>query len=273
MYTILISLLVGILVGLGCGYGDVASPFFSVLWGVVAALLAYGLAMLHFRRVLNGRMTQIQQIMVDGQKQIQARVNVLQTRPTGNPNQMIRELEKMQGRLIRQSLDETAGLESLIGWVPLLSRQIATMRMQFHYQLKEFDKVDELLPRCLMLDPLSMAMKLARMYRRKEPLEEQRKFFDRSVARLKYNQGALMYSLMAWILLQEKQDDEAHKVMLAAAKNTENDLIKRNLDRLANNRPREFSNAGLGDEWYALHLEQPKVNIKRQHARHAGRPF
>jgi hypothetical protein len=91
--------------------------------------------------------------------------------------------------------------------------------------------------------------------------------------RLKYNQGALLYSLMAWILLQAQQDDEAHKVLIAAAKNTENETIKRNLERVANNKAREFSNAGLGDEWYALFLEQPKVAMRRQQPRADGRPF
>ena len=31
-----------------------------------------------------------------------------------------------------------------------------------------------------------------------------------------------------------------------------------------NNRPAHFSNSGLGDAWYALHLEEPKVRMQRQ---------
>jgi hypothetical protein len=44
----------------------------------------------------------------------------------------------------------------------------------------------------------------------------------------------------------------------------ENATIKQNLEHLANNRINQFTNAGLGDEWYALHLEQPKVKTQRQ---------
>jgi hypothetical protein len=42
---------------------------------------------------------------------------------------------------------------------------------------------------------------------------------------------------------------------------------------LANNRVGHFSNAGMGDEWYALHLEQPKVKMQRQRPHAFGRPF
>jgi hypothetical protein len=56
----------------------------------------------------------------------------------------------------------------------------------------------------------------------------------------------------------------------------ENDVIKSNLAHLANNRVRQFTNLGLGDEWYALHLEQPKVKTQRQSPfakRHIGFVF
>jgi tetratricopeptide (TPR) repeat protein len=273
MYTILLSLLLGILAGVGLRMGDLAGPVGSAFAGFGVAVVAYGVAAWRLRRALTGHMTAIQQVMLAGQKQLQQRVNLLQTRPTGSPAQMMKELEKMQRQLIGQALEATKALDPYKPWIPLMSRQIATMRMQFHYQMQEFDKVDELLPRCLLLEPIGMSMKLAQMYRRKLPLEDQRKYFDRCTVRLKYNQSALLYSLMAWILLQERQEEEAHKVLVTAAKNNENDTIKRNLERLANNRAREFSNAGLGDEWYALFLEQPKVTMRRQQARPDGRPF
>lgn len=273
MYTILLSLLLGVLVGVALHAGDVFGLFGSILFGLVAAATAYGVAAWRFRRVLTGHMNAIQQIMLNGQKQLQQKVNILQSKPTGNPAQMMKDLEKLQRGLISQALDATKALEPYAPWIPLMSRQIATMRMQFHYQMQEFDKVDELLPRCLLLEPISMSMKLAQMHRSKQPLPDIRKAFDRSVIRLKYNQGTLLYSLMAWILLQNKREEDAHKLLVVAAKNTENETIKRNLDRLANNRAREFSNVGLGDEWYALFLEQPKMTMRRQQPRMDGRPF
>jgi hypothetical protein len=31
-----------------------------------------------------------------------------------------------------------------------------------------------------------------------------------------------------------------------------------------NNRPAHFSNSGLGEQWYSLLLEEPKVRMQRQ---------
>lgn len=273
MYTVLLSILLGIGVAAGLRLGDVLGTLASVLLGVLSAVAAYGLAAWRLRKALGKPMAAIQEIMVSGQKQLQARVQQLQMRPTGNPMQMMQELEKFQKNLIQKALDATQGLERFQRWVPLMSRQIATMRMQFHYQMRNFDQVDALLPKCLLLEPVSMAMRLAQMHRRKAELPEIRKVFDRNVARLKYNQGALLYSLMAWILLQHQREEEAHTLLVEACKQTENETLKRNRDRLANNKAREFSNAGLGDEWYALFLEQPKIQARRQMPRADGRPF
>jgi hypothetical protein len=53
-------------------------------------------------------------------------------------------------------------------------------------------------------------------------------------------------------------------VLIEACEKMENETIKRNREHLANNRVGHFSNAGLGDQWYALHLEEPKVKMQRQ---------
>ena len=37
-----------------------------------------------------------------------------------------------------------------------------------------------------------------------------------------------------------------------------------------NGKEKQFSNAGFGDIWYALYLEEPKVKPQRQRP---GRPF
>ena len=147
------------------------------------------------------------------------------------------------------------------------------MRLQFNYQMKNFDAVDKYLPKAMYLDPVTMAMKLAQLYRRKVPTATIRAEFDKLVKRTKYNHGTLLYSLMAWIYVQENDCAAAHNILVDAAKNTENDTIKRNRDRLANNKPREFSNLGLGDEWYALLLETPKIQTRRQQPSAHGRPF
>ena len=47
-------------------------------------------------------------------------------------------------------------------------------------------------------------------------------------------------------------------------KNVEDGVLKANREHLANNRLAHFSNAGLGDRWYALLLEEPKYSQPRQ---------
>ncbi len=273
MYIILISLFVGLLAGAGLRLVLDTSIVASIVWGLLLAIVCYGVAMWRVRRALAARMNAIQSLMMQGHKQLQQRFQRLQVRAGGNPKLLMQEAEKLQNGLIGEALDATRSLDPFVGWVPLMARQIATMRMQFHYQRKEFDKVDEMLPRCLIVEPIGMAMRLAQMYRRKQPLEAIRKTFDRSIARLKYNQGTLLYSLMAWIYLREKQEDAAYKVMVEAARQTDNETVKRNRDLLANQRGREFSNVGLAEEWYALHLEQPRIAMKRQVPHAHGRPF
>ena len=272
MYTLIISIVCGIVLASGLYFGDVSSILWSPIFGVLFALAVYALLSLWFRRAINKHMKAIQAIMENGQKQIQMKVNIYQTKPMGSPNQVMAELEKMQKTLILQTLEAIKILDPYKRWVPLMARQIATMRMQFCYQLKDFNEVDKLLPQCLMIDPTTMSMKLAQMHRKKEPLEAQRKFFDKSISRVKYNQGVLLYSLMAWIYVQNQNADEAHKILIDATKNTENETIKKNRDRLANNKLREFSNVGLGDLWYALLLETPKIQTRRQQG-FSGRPF
>jgi len=274
MYTIILSVLFGVALSLGLLLSKVSSLPWSIPIGLLGTVAVYGLLALRFRSVLNAKMKQIQTITEGGQKQLQAKINHYQTRPVGSPQQVMADIEKMQRAIIMQTLDATSILVRYVHWIPLMERQIATMRLQLHYQLKNFDEVDRLLPKCIMLDPTTLAMKLAQMYRRKAPLDEQRAVFNKAVSRARYNQSALLYALMAWIYVQEKRNDEAHKVLVESLKKNEHETLRKNCDRLANNKYREFSNAGLGELWYALLLEAPKMQTRRQSPQAYGkRPF
>ncbi len=298
MYTVLLTLLFGAAVGTTLGLTDSATVGWSVFWGIFAAIVSYGVATFLFRRALGKRMAVLQETMAEGQKRMQARAKSFEFRPGADPRQAMKEMEAMSGKVLRQAIELSGGLEPFVGWVPLMSRQIATMRMQFHYQLKEFDKVDALLPKCMILDPMSASMKLAQLYRGKTPTDDIRKAFDKVVPRLKYNQSILPYSLMAWIYVQDEiaaeeqvrkatspdrkaeaeerrkaASEAAYKVLVEACRNNEHDTLKRNRDKLANQKVREFSNAGLAEQWYALFLETPKIQQRRVMPRADGRPF
>lgn len=273
MYTILLSLLLGVAAAVSLRLTDAFSTVWSVLCGAGIAFAAFLLASRLLGRRLAKDMAVLQEGMLATQKRLQAKIRLFEQRPVGSPQQMMREMEAEQSKALRAALAQTEPLERFVGWIPLMRRQLATMRMQFHYQLKEFDKVDELMPRCVFLDPISASMKLARLHQAKVPAADIRKEFDKLVRRFKYNQSVLPYSLMAWIYVQAGEIDEAHKLLLQACRDNEHETLNRNRDRLANNRPREFSNAGLGDQWYGLFLETPKIKQRRVMPRMDGRPF
>ena len=58
--------------------------------------------------------------------------------------------------------------------------------------------------------------------------------------------------------------DGAFKALNKALEKSDNEVLKSNREHLANNRLAHFTNAGLGDQWYALHLEKPRYNQPRQ---------
>ncbi|MBO5689690.1 MAG: hypothetical protein J6S73_07135, partial [Lentisphaeria bacterium] len=137
-----------------------------------------------------------------------------------------------------------------------------------HFQMKEFDEVDALMPKCMFLDVRSVVTKMARMYQKKE--EGIDKFYRKKGARFKGEDLALAASTYAWILVKQDRGNEAMNVLAEAKKKTDNPVVLENWERLANGKYRNFSNAGLGDSWYSLYLETPKI---RQERVRQARPF
>ena len=182
-------------------------------------------------------------------------------------------LEQLQGLgFLRQHTVTDSGFEALEPyrrWVPWFGRQIATMRMQLNYQVKRFGKVDALLPRCLILDPLTAAMKMARQFATNAELPEIEKTYRRARARLRYDQSAYLSSVMAWMYVRRNKLDEAYALLEKACKdnNTEkepNASLVRNRDALANNRVKQFTLSSFGDQWYGLFLEEPRIRYERR---------
>jgi hypothetical protein len=272
MLTVLINAGVGVLAMLAFGLTGAANWGWSVFWGVLAfAAGQVGAGVLIQRRVKAG-MGEIEAILKDGQRRLQAKVNQWQMRPPGSIKQAQIEMERDQRRSVERALEASKGLERFARWSPLMGRQIATMRLQLYWMLKEFKKVDELMPKALLMEPMMVAIKMARM-QMTGATEGLDALFRKQARRLRYGQGALLYGLYSWILVQNQNPGEAHKVLIQACEKMENETIKRNREHLANNRVGQFSNAGLGEEWYALHLEEPKVKMQRQRPGAFGRPF
>ncbi len=268
MYTILISLLLGISVSATLWFTHATQHrVWVAVWGllgVIAGQISLGLIL---RRKVKKAMDAVQNVLLSGQKKLQQKISHWQMRPPGSLKQAQLEMERDQRVFIEQALEASKGMEKFVRWTLMLDRQIATLRMQLHYQLKEYRKVDALLPKCMFMDPMTAAMKLARLHVRDERTEAA-KFFHKQTRRLRYGQGAILYALYAWMLVQRQETEAAHKLLVRACEKMENEVLKANRDHLANNRLNQFSNAGLSEEWYALGLEQPKVKMQRQ--RHPG---
>lgn len=236
----------------------------AIVLGVVAFALGQGLVGYLLQRRVKAAMEEVQRIMVEGQKRMQQKVKMWQTRPPGSMKDAQLEMERDQKRIVEQALEASKNLERFNRWVPLMEKQIATLRIQLYWSVKNFKKVDELMPLAIFMEPMMIGVKIARLYMLGADLAEIEKFFKKQVMKLRYGQGATLYSLMAWIYVQKNDLDKANKVLIDACDKMENEVVKRNREHLANNRANQFSNAGLGEEWFAFHLEQPKVKQQRQ---------
>jgi len=182
-------------------------------------------------------------------------INRFQAKPMGSQKLMQDRIEQVMEKGVREALGLLDQAKPLYRWNILAERQINTVRFQLLYQIKEFEPADALLSKILVMEPITLAMKLARLYKTNDPSLE--KVFRKGVRKFKSDKAALIYSLYAWILLQQDRHDDALAVLEEGKTKTEDETLVRNWQAVANKRYGQFSNAGLGDQWYALHLEKP----------------
>ncbi len=129
--------------------------------------------------------------------------------------------------------------------------------------IKDFKKVDALMSKALLLDPTMVAMKIARLQMLDAPLADITKIYKKAVRRLRYNENVLLAGCYSWILVKRGLVDDAFKALTEALKKSDDATLKRNHEHLMNNRVLQFSNSGLGDSWYSLYLEEPRVKMQR----------
>ncbi len=261
MLTLIVSLIVAAVVG------GLSSLEYKTAWTIINAAAAFavcwigiGLFIRHKINKVNGL---IQNKMGEAQKKINRKLQMFQNRPGTNVKSVQKTLEKDQNEAIHDALKTTSQIDRYFKWNFLLKKQITTMRMMFYYQMKDFKKVDELLPGCMFLDPRATAFKMARMYKRKNGDID--KLFAKKCKRLKGENAALLYGLYSWILVKNDEADKALKLLTAACKKIDYPTIIENREKLANGKIKQFSNSGLGELWYSLYLEEPKVKQKKMH--------
>lgn len=263
------------MITLGLAFAGLAGTFVSMYlftgagigWSVFASLVAFlavqgGLSAFFLKRI-KADMLAVQKVVAEGQKAVEAKTRAWQFRPPGSVQEAQRIIAEDMRAAVRKALDETARLEKYRPWVLFVSRQIATARLHLNWMIKDFKAVDAEMPRALLLDAVSLSMKMARLQMLDAPLGEIEKVYDKAVARARYNDNVLPAACWSWILVQRGETDRAFKALTQALKKSDNETLKKNHEALMNNRVLHFNNSGLGDQWYALHLEEPKIRQQR----------
>lgn len=263
MLSFIISLLCGSAVAVAMRY-DQSSLSASVLTGIAVFMVVQVVIGLIMRRLVTKRQDEIQSVLQAAQNRIEKQLNFYQRHP-GSAGSARQELMKIQTDAARKALAKTAVFRPYYYWNFMLKRQINTMKMQLHFQLGEDRRVDELLPKCLLFDPQSIAIKMVRMYRTNDPKLD--KFYRRRCSRVKGDNRAFLASVYAWIKLKQEQPEAALAAILAARKVSDHPALAENYENLANRRYKHYSNSAFGDLWYALRLEEPKVKTQRQSRR------
>jgi len=245
---------------------------FSGLVGLIAPLFLIGFLV---RKRVAAVQEELQEVMLVGQQRINRKVQQFQNKPGGNIKLIQRQIEEDQKGVYQQALDFTERLEPFKKWNMLMGRQLATMRLQFLYQLKEFEQVDAMLAAGglftgpMLMEPILVAMKMARQYENKDVAGAEKNFKWR-IRWFRGDRGTLLYGLMSWIYMKEGESEKARKLLIKAKDATADATLVSNWEMLANNKDKSFSNSGLGDEWYALYLEAPPA-AKPQRMRGNGR--
>ena len=104
-------------------------------------------------------------------------------------------------------------------------------------------------------------MKLARMYKKNDPALD--KFAKSKLKRAKGESFVVLYALYSWIMVKQDRVNDAIKLLADSKKRCDNETLNANWERLVNGKVKNFSNAALGEMWYMLHLEEPKVKTQR----------
>lgn len=275
MLSILFSLLVAALFafasevnGLGLGLS------------IGAGVLGFILGLILVARLVGKRMNAVQEelknVMLQGQNRINRDIQHFQTKPGGNPKAVQAQIEKKQQAMIRDSLVLVDQLAPFQKYSILIGRQISTMKMQFHYQLKEFEQVDAILAekglmnKPMLSEPIAVGMKMARQYKNKD-LDGLEKTFKKHLLWFRGDRASLLYGIMSWVYVKQGDLDEARSLLAKGKDKTGNETLQRNWEALSNDKVKSFSNRGLGDEWYALGLENPpSPKVQRQRGRGKG---
>ena len=261
MLSILIALVIG--AGIGSAVGvDLQSTPWGVTCGIAGYVVTQIIISLILRKKINALQGALQEQMNADRERINRQLNTFQQRQPGNVNGLKQLADRLQAEVSRKLLDATAAFKVFYPWSPMLYKQINAMKLQLYSQLRNYEEVDRLLPKSMLLDPFSLAIKLVRMYRNED--KELDRFYNKKCSKFKSDQGAFIASVYAWMKLKQQNPQAALAALRSARKLSDHPVLIDNLDKLVNDRKKDYSNAGFGEQWYALGLEEFKPKAIRR---------
>jgi hypothetical protein len=261
MFTIIIAIACAVIGAYVCTSVFGLDRNVSICIGIGIFLVLQLLIGLIIRRKINNITGEIQTLMEKTQNKLNRQLSFMQTRPISSPKAAQQVLEKEQNTALHKALEITKKADRYFKWNLLLKRQINTMRMMLYFQLKEFKKVDAMLPGCLIFDVRSVAIKAVRMYKNQDPYLD--KYLAKKCRRFKGDDAVLLYALYSWILVKQEKYELASAVLAQAKNRLDNPVLNANRENLVNGKIKHFSNANLGEAWYSLYLEEPKIKQQR----------
>ena len=267
----IIPYMITLFIAIAVAFGGFSAAYYAadlgIGWSVFLGLASFGVFQAAFgffiQRKVKADMAKVQVILEGGQKRLQQKMQRWQMRPPGSIQAAQKEIADDTRVFVKEALAETENLRKYRLWVPMIERQMATAQLQLNWMIKDFKRVDELMPKAMFLDPTTVAIKLARQQMRGEEIAAMEKTYRKGVRRLRYNQNVLLAATWSWILVNRGKVDEAFKALTEALKNSDDATLKRNHECLMNNKVAHFNNSGIGDQWYSLFLEEPKVKTQR----------
>ncbi len=266
MLTLLLSILSAAAFGFLSRFVFGFGPILTVLFTLVGFLVLMIPLNLWLKKKMEKIFLQVQNTLEQDQMKMKRQMTQLQGRMSGSTKGMQKQLEKQQTNSVYQALKILEEASSLNKWNFMVRKQVNTMRAQLLYQIKDFEQADQYLPKSMNNEPTTVAMKMARLYKKGET-DKVDKLYKKVKRRFKGDKGILVHCLYAWILVKRNKTDEALNLLADLKEQTDNPVVRENWEHLANGRVRRFSNAGLGDVWYSLHLEQPRMQKVKQHGR------
>lgn len=255
MLTLLVSLVCMIGLWAGLHYGFHLGNGWSVTLAVLTGLGIQVAVTYWIRRKITALMTGIQTRITERTNVLRRKYEQLGSRG-GNMKWIMDQARKDQDAMMTEALETTKQMEPYTKWSFMLDRQINAIRVQFLFQLKKFEEVDTLLPKTMLGDPALVCMKMCRQYKLGQEAEL-KKTYEKYRKKFKHD-ATLIYATYSWMLLRKKQTETAIKVLVDGKTATDDDVLEANWEAVANGRLGQFSNAGLGESWYALLLEEPK---------------